>query len=188
MAWTPYSPYITHEDSFKQALLFLRSALVGYERFARHLGVTVGSNCQIYTKQFGSEPWLITIGDNVTIAAGVRLLTHDGATCHITDETGQCYHKFAPIKIGNNVFIGVNAILFPGVTISDNVIVGAGAVVTKSLENGVYAGNPAKQICSFVDYAAKVRQECVPDSALAGCKNYRSRVEQAIQHMAASKQ
>ena len=54
------------------------------------------------------------------------------------------------MEIGNNVFIGVNAVITRGVTIGNNVIIGAGSVVVKDCQaNSVYAGNPAKRIMSL---------------------------------------
>jgi maltose O-acetyltransferase len=59
-------------------------------------------------------------------------------------------HKDQEVIIGNNVWLGASVIILPGVQICDNVVVGAGAIVTKSIFNaGVYAGNPAKFIKSI---------------------------------------
>ena len=95
--------------------------------------------------------FLITIGDNVTMAPNVHILAHDASTCY---ELG--YAKIGRVNIGNNVFIGASTIVLPNVTIGDNVIIGAGAVVTKSLpSDGVYAGNPVKKIMSYSEYIEK---------------------------------
>ena len=95
--------------------------------------------------------WLITIGDNVTMAPNVHILAHDASTCL---ELG--FAKIGRVNIGNNVFIGASSIVLPNVAIGDNVIVGAGAVVTRDLApNGVYAGNPARLIISYDDYMKK---------------------------------
>jgi len=84
----------------------------------------------------------IELGDNVTICDWVKILTHDySPVMHGGQE------KVAGLKIGKKVFIGIQSIILPGITIGDNVVVGAGAVVTKDLpSNGVYAGNPAKKV------------------------------------------
>ncbi len=116
---------------------------------ARAAGVKVGEGCRIYIKDFGSEPFLISIGDNVTITAGVKLITHDGSLSLVRDAQGRRFY-YAPIKISNDVFIGVNSIILPGVTIGREVVVAAGSVVTKDIPSGVVvAGAPAKEIMSF---------------------------------------
>ena len=136
--------------------LYVYSILFGRERYARKIGVTIGDDCRIYTRNFGSEPWLIEIGDRVTITAGVTLLTHDGATWLIRDKKGRRY-SYGKVKIGSNVFVGINSIIMPGVIIGNKVIVAAGSVVTKSIPSGVIvAGNPAKIIGEFEQYESKV--------------------------------
>ena len=152
---------------------------VGY---ARYKGVTVGENCRILTSSFGSEPWMIFIGNKVTITSGVRLLTHDGASWLFNDEKGR-RHLYRPIRIGNNVFIGSNAIVMPGVVIEDNVVVAAGSVVTKSVPSGkIVGGNPAKIIGDFEHYRTKVVTEYVSDKDMDFSKAYRKRVEAIIDH------
>ncbi|MBO5136222.1 MAG: acyltransferase [Clostridia bacterium] len=117
------------------------------------LGLKVGKN---FLRLHGvildpSHCWLITIGDNVTMAPNVHILAHDASTCY---ELG--YAKIGRVNIGNNVFIGASTIVLPDVTIGDRVIIGAGAVVSKNLESdGVYAGNPAKRIMSYNEYIQK---------------------------------
>ena len=116
----------------------------GGAAYARSIGVTVGSNCRIFTRRFGTEPFLIEIGNNVTITKDVIILTHDGSTGLFNDSLGRRY-VYKKVKIGSNVFVGVNAIIMPGILIEDNVIVGAGSVVTKSVPAGsVVVGNPCK--------------------------------------------
>ncbi len=60
---------------------------------------------------------------------------------------------FGKIKIGNNVYIGNNSLIMPGVTIADDVMIGAGSVVTKSVPKGkIVAGNLAKEICTIEEF------------------------------------
>lgn len=132
-----------------------RVATMNGADYARRRGVKVGKNCDIHTFKWGSEPFLIEIGDNAVISYNVLMVTHDESTALIRDENGRRYH-IAPIKIGNNVFIGAGSIILPGVTIGDNVVIGAGSVVTKSVPNNVViAGNPASFMQSFDDYRKK---------------------------------
>lgn len=96
-------------------------------------------------------PWLISVGDNVTLSSNVKLLAHDASTA-LTD----VHTKIGIVKIGNNVFIGAGSIVLCNTRIGDNVIVGAGSVVTKDIpSNSVYAGNPAVFICTFEEYKEK---------------------------------
>ena len=78
-------------------------------------------------------------GDVNSIRIGNKVNIQDGVVIHATYET-------AATHIGNNVSIGSNSTILP-VSICDNVIIGAGSVVTKDIvESGKYAGNPAKKI------------------------------------------
>lgn len=123
---------------------------------ARMRGASVGRDCRIYVFAFGSEPFLIRIGDRVTITSGVRLITHDGATSLVRDASGR-RQRFGPVKIGDDVFIGGNSLVMPGVTIGSRVIVGAGSVVTRDIpDNSVVAGNPARILRTFDQYEQAV--------------------------------
>ncbi|CAB1220533.1 acyltransferase [Acinetobacter bouvetii] len=153
----------------------------GSVAFARKKGVNVGEHCRIYIKSWGSEPFLISIGDHVTVTSGVKFITHDGSTCLVKDQNGKRYQRFVPIQVGSHVFIGVNSIIMPGVHIGSNVVIGAGSVVTKDIpDNSVAIGVPAKVVSSFVDYAAKIQASCASDSELAGIPDYQQRVQRAM--------
>ena len=72
--------------------------------------------------------WLITIGDNVTMAPRVHILAHDASTKQFLN-----YTKIGRVNIGNNVFIGAESVVLPNVTIGDNVVIGANSTVTKNI-------------------------------------------------------
>lgn len=121
------------------------------------MGLTVGKNFnpQLDVELDPSHCWLITIGDDVTIAPRAQILAHDAATCQALG-----YARIGRVNIGNRVFIGAGSIVLPNVTIGDDVIVGAGAVVTHSLESGkVYGGNPAREICGLEEFLEKHREQ-----------------------------
>ena len=107
-------------------------------------GMKVGKN---FSKQQGcfidpSHCFLIEIGDNVTFSIRVTLLAHDASS---------------KIIIHDNVFIGANVTILPNIEIGEGAIVGAGSVVTKNIpSNMVFAGNPAKPICTVEEYKQKL--------------------------------
>jgi acetyltransferase-like isoleucine patch superfamily enzyme len=95
---------------------------------------------------FGSEPFLVFLGSRCFITDGVRFITHDGAALIFRDRLPDL-DIVAPIRVGDNVFIGNNAIILPGVSIGNNCIIGAGAVVTRDIpDNSVAVGVPARPI------------------------------------------
>lgn len=120
--------------------------------------IRIGNNCEIYNDVLlGSEPYLILIGNNVRITMGVKFITHDGGMWVIRNlGLNELADKVGPIKIGNNVFIGMNTIIMPNVNIGNNVVIGTNSVVTKDIpDNSVAAGVPAKVICSIEEYYNK---------------------------------
>ncbi len=115
-------------------------------RALRSLGVRVGEGCRIYCDIVSTEPWLIEIGDRVGIAGGVKFLTHDGAAMMVRDRRPRA-QKLGPIRIGDDVFVGENAVLLPGTEIGAGCIVGPGAVVRGTVpENTLVFGNPAREV------------------------------------------
>jgi len=122
-------------------------------------GLTIGEGCIFYgLPNFGTEPFLIKIGNYVEVTSGVTFLTHDGSISVVRRIYSRDHlNKYGKIIVEDNCFIGTKAIILPNVTIGKNSIVGAGSVVTKNVPpNSVVAGNPAKVICSIDQYAEKV--------------------------------
>lgn len=101
-----------------------------------------------------SHCWLIEIGDNVTMAPRVHVLCHDASTKQFLG-----YTKIGRVTIGNNVFIGAESVVLPGVKIGNNVIIGANSTVTHDIpDNTVAVGSPARRICSTDEYIAKEKE------------------------------
>lgn len=146
-------------DSFRKNLL--KKATIS---LAEKRGLKVGENLYIEgIPNFGSEPFLVEIGNHVTLAEGVSFINH-GGDARVTKriEAYKDGRNFGRIKIGNNTFIGKGTILMPGVSIGSNCIIGSLSVVSSSIpDNSVYAGIPAKFICSIDKYGEKLLENNV---------------------------
>lgn len=159
----------------KIVLLFTpRRKYVDYLR--KYIGIHIGDNCEVYrSANFGSEPYLVFIGDHVRINSGVHFINHDGG-CWVLrkgiSNYQDLYHdidKIGVIRVGNNVHIGTNSFIMPGVTIGNNVIIGCCSVVTHDIpDNSVVAGVPARFIETIDEYAAKNSDKFLH------CKNMKS--------------
>lgn len=104
-----------------------------------------------YSRILPTDPKLVKIGNNVSIATNVRILGHDRIDIVLSGIYEEKYSKFYDcVDIGDNVFIGSDVVICPGVKIEDNTIIGAGAVVTKDLPSGkIWGGVPARCIGDF---------------------------------------
>ncbi|MBE6156227.1 MAG: acyltransferase [Firmicutes bacterium] len=147
---------------------------LNFKKYAIKKGVNISSDCRLIGRDidFGSEPYLIKIGNHVTISNNVQFITHDGST-FVFRENNKYKHivKFGKIEIGDNCFIGSRSIILPNIKIGDNVVVAAGSVVTKSIPNNcVVAGNPAKYICPLDEFIEKSVKE-TPNYDLDNFKN-----------------
>ena len=166
--------------SLKKLVSIIILLFKGKEAYAKYLGVKFGDNCRIYTIHFGSEPFLISIGNNVTVTSGVKFITHDGSTWLMRDQKGRRFY-YAPIEINNNIFIGVNSIIMPGVKIENRVIIAAGSVVTKSIPSGVIvAGVPAKIIGKYDDIEKRMLKSYVSEDDINKTLSYKERVIKLI--------
>ena len=156
--------------------LFLFKKIYREEKYARKIGVDIGKDCRIYTDRFGSEPYLISVGNKVTLSNYVLFITHDGSPW-IFGSGNDRYFKYARIKIGNNVFIGMGCTILPGIKIGNNVIVGSGSVITKNLAaDSIYAGNPARKISTMNDYKNKMKSDFCHGSEYDHIKNKKERI------------
>lgn len=119
----------------------------------------MGENCYYHTRDIPAEPYLLSIHNNVRVAANVRFITHDTISLVIDgipsyyDEHGRMKYYIGNIEVFDNVMIGANSTILYDVKIGPNAIVAAGSVVTKNVPpNSVVGGNPAKVICTFDDF------------------------------------
>jgi len=133
--------------------------------------VKAGKKLFIYgdpMNMFGTEPWAISLGSNVHITKEVIFITHDGGTLLFRDQFPDL-EVTAPIKVGDNVYIGVRTIIMPGVSIGSNVIVAAGAVVTKDdTDKCVVGGVPARKIKGIEEYLSGIRSKSLRVGHLKG--------------------
>lgn len=142
-----------------QHLKSIVKTLLGIERGPnledlKAMGMKVGRNLiyESFSTRFDiSHCWLIEIGNDVTLCTGVCLLAHDAST---KKELG--YTKIGLVKIEDRAFIGINSVIMPGVTVGKGSIIGTGSIVTHDVPEGcVYAGNPARFICTTEEYYNK---------------------------------
>lgn len=155
------------KKAIRKLVLREKASSEAFIEYLKKRGVKVGKYC--YVPEPSSVlvdltvPWLITMGDNITLTHGVVVLTHDYGWSVFKKNgsfKGRIIGSQAPVKIGNNVFVGVNTVIMKGVTVGDNVIIGAGSIVSKDCEsNSVYAGNPARKIMDIEEYATKRMQK-----------------------------
>lgn len=120
----------------------------------------LGKNVKLYSPQLGTEPYLISLHDNVVCAHNVTFLNHDVSCKNIARFLGideDKLSKLGSIELKENSFIGAHSIIMPGVSIGRNSIVAAGSVVTHSIpDNEVWGGVPARQISTTQRYAEKI--------------------------------
>jgi acetyltransferase-like isoleucine patch superfamily enzyme len=133
--------------------LFLR-LFFSPQVYARYIGVQIGENCLINTRNWSSEPYLIKIGSNVQVTSNVYFHTHGGA--NVVRKKYPDFDVFGKIIVEDWAYIGANSQIMPGVTIGEGALVAAGSIVTKSVEPyTVVGGNPARYICSVEDFIKK---------------------------------
>ena len=110
----------------------------------------------------------VTIGDNCQLAPNVAIYTAGHPVYPVTRNSGYEYGK--AVTIGDNVWIGGNSVICPGVTIASNTVIGAGSVVTRDIHAwSVAAGNPCRVIRAITeeDRRKRFRQEDIDDEAWA---------------------
>jgi acetyltransferase-like isoleucine patch superfamily enzyme len=117
----------------------------------------MGDRCSIQTTTVMTDPKYVRLGNNVRLS-GCTLFGHDGSVNMLNAAFGCNLDNVGKIDIRDNVFIGHNAIVLPGVTIGPNAIVAAGAVVTRDVPpNSISAGVPAKTVGRLDEYVVKMQ-------------------------------
>ena len=155
-----------------RTLAFDHGRAVGlYRRFCRPDGVEwagwlkrhgrlhgMGERCSIQTTTVFTDPQYVRLGNNVRLS-GCTLFGHDGSVNMLNAAFGCQLDNVGKIDIRDNVFIGHNAVVLPGVTIGPNAIVGAGAVVNRDVPpNSIAVGVPAKPVGRLDEYVARLQK------------------------------
>ncbi len=140
-------------------------------KYAQKIGVHMGKDVHLYGnpyKMFGTEPWAITLGNHVHITDGVRFVNHDGGTLVFRDRIPDL-EITKKISVGDYVYIGIQALIMPGVKIGNRCIIGAGAIVTHDIpDNSVAVGVPARVIKTADEYFEKIQKESLHVGHLVG--------------------
>ena len=135
----------------------------------------------------GIAPQLIRIGRDCVLAPTCMVISHDAS---YVPEFGR--YRFAPVEIGDRVFIGYGAVIMPGLTVGSDSVIGAGAVVTKDVPpNTVVAGVPARVIGQWPPPALPADAEMVeptfPRGHMPTMRDLLALQRRAIAHVRASR-
>ena len=123
--------------------------------YFRKQGAQIGERCRFQIRSIGSEPYLVSIGNNVFISYQVEFHTHDGGVW-ILKENDPEIMVYGRITIEDNCLIGIRTQILPNVRIGRNSIIGAGSVVISNVPpNSIVMGVPARVIGSVPKYAEK---------------------------------
>jgi acetyltransferase-like isoleucine patch superfamily enzyme len=119
---------------------------------------SIGENVAVNSDVVITDPEYVRIGNNVLLSS-CTLVGHNGAVSVLNRAYNLKLDDVGKIDIKDNVFIGIGAIILPGVTIGPNAIVGAGAVVTKDVPPGsIVGGVPARVIGDVDSYVKKLKE------------------------------
>lgn len=141
----------------------------GIERanFLKKKGIfsMLGQHCYWHPYSIPSEPYLMKIHDNVTIASDVSFYTHDVIDYMLNYYIGsnKLEQFVGPIEVFDNVFIGAGSKILYNTKIGPNAIVAAGSVVVSDVPKGaIVGGNPARVIGSFDELLKKRLESDIP--------------------------
>lgn len=165
------------KTAIRKLLLGHKADSASYIRYLRRLGMRIGDGTVLYDPRNvlidETRPWMIEIGKNVQIGRGVSILTHGYEWAVLKGVYGEVLGSSGKVTIGDNVFLGVNAVILKGVAIGSNTVIGAGSVVTRDIPgNCIAAGNPVRVLMSLEEYRNR-RKAAQPDEARQLVTEYR---------------
>lgn len=163
------------KHTIKRLVLGPKASSTDYVNYLRSIGMVIGKNTVIYSPNYcvidQTRPWMIEIGDNVSITTGVTILTHGYDWSVFKGMYGDVLGSAGRVKIGDNVFIGMNSTILKGATVGNNVVIGANSLINKDVpDNSVVVGNPQRIVCDIDSYLEKRRMVQLAEAAdLYGC-------------------
>ncbi|CAN5524343.1 hypothetical protein BH11ARM2_BH11ARM2_01540 [soil metagenome] len=131
------------------------------DRFVRQ-GLDLHPNASLVdVPDFGSEPWLISIGPYARVSGQVAFITHDGASWVYRDHPELAgLRRFGRIVVKERAFVGYRSTLLPGVTVGERAVVAAGALVTKDVPpETIVGGIPAKHLMTVAEWVEKLKEQ-----------------------------
>lgn len=167
---------------------------ISSQEFVRYLkirGVKIGKGTHFFFPCSNTidiqRPWLLEIGEYCKITEDVIILAHDYSRSVLRRAYGDVVAEAGKTVIGDNVFIGVRSTILMGASIGNNVIIGAGSVVSGKIpNNSVASGIPAKVICSLDEYYEKRKSKTLNEAVLcAKCFYSEKKRYPTIQEMGA---
>lgn len=147
-----------------------------YIEILKNEGVKIGEGTYFFNPSTNTidytRPNLLNIGKYCKITAGVKILTHDYSRSVLRLKYGEIIGEAKKTVIGDNVFIGIDSIILMGSKIGNNVIIGAGSVVSGKIpDNVVVAGNPARVIRTLEEHY-NIRKNKYIDEAIDYAKEF----------------
>ena len=138
-------------------------------QYLRLNGVKVGEGCRFYRPSSMNidvtRPLLLEIGNYVKITSGVVILAHDYSRSVLRRAYGEVIGEARKTVIGDNVFVGMNSVILSGAKIGNNVIIGAGGVISGSIpDNSVVAGNSGKVIMTLDEYYLRRKERYISEA------------------------
>jgi acetyltransferase-like isoleucine patch superfamily enzyme len=138
-------------------------------RYFRSQGAEIGEDVEIFGANlftFGSEPYLVSIGSQVTISHKVDFITHDGGL-RVARASYPGAYFYGRIHVADRCFLGAHCILLPGAKVGEGSVIGSGSIVTGDIPPGVVAvGTPAKPIKTVEDYVQGKKHSWIDTNGL----------------------